>query len=122
MAAPTKSAAPTAESKHTRVTTPLIDYSALSVADAEPVTYSRSSILDETPFERWVRDSLESKTAKAITIPDTAVAQTKTLLQLARQKVGCGVKVNTTPVGKGQTTVTFQAGPKRAYNGRKSSK
>lgn len=109
-----------AEVARTRVTKPMIDYSVLEVEDTGKVSHTRGSVLDGTPFVQWVQDSYDEKEGKAITVPNTAVKQTLSLIQLAADRLGKGVtKVTEDVPGRvGFTRVKFEAKDRRAYKGR----
>lgn len=107
--------------KRTKVTKPLIDYSALTPEESAPVTTTRGSVLDGTPFVGWVQESHRTGEARQITVPNNAAKQTESLLRLAADKLKVGVAIDKEAKGATQTIVRFQGKARRAYNGKKAS-
>lgn len=117
--------APSAETARQHRTEAVIDYSTLTVVDAEPVVTTRKSALDGTPFPAWVKASWDAKItaddgtvthqAKSITVPENAADQCAYLLRKAAEQAGHGIKVKLFPPADGKVRIDYQAKDKRAY-------
>jgi hypothetical protein len=104
-----------AKAKREKITTPAIDYTKLTVSDStQPITQSRKSVLDSTPFVAWMQDSRANNAVKEVTVPQSAAKQTQHLVRAAASRIGCGVRMSTTEAN-GKVTVRFQAKDKRKY-------
>lgn len=97
---------------------PALDFSALTVTDAEPVTTSRKSKVEGTPFLAWVRESHENGTAKAVTVPAANKAEVIYLIRSAAQRLNIGVRVSDSDAGNGNVRIAFQGKARRAYTKR----
>lgn len=98
-----------------------LDFGTLNVVDVAelPKTAAkRESVYSDThPVVLWLVASREAGTAKAVSLPseDSAKAFAKALRGAAAY-LDAGVKIRHSANGDGSQIVTFQAGPKRAYN------
>lgn len=83
----------------------------------------------ENPFVPWVRESYETKTGRAVTVPNAAVKETEYLIRQAATELGIGVRIvcsldkearEKAPKNR-NVKVSFQGKEKRKYNGRKKN-
>lgn len=96
----------------------VLDYNALERETFDAKTESaRVVTLDKTPFVEWYRESQETGRGHRFVVPESAVAQTESLLRAAANRVGGGVSIGAKPVGNGRVQISFAAKAKKEFKG-----
>lgn len=106
------------------------DFSALTVETTELPKRDggRTRKIQDNPFVRFVQDSYDTKTGRAVSVPKSVLKDTLRLVRQAAADLGLGVRIVTSLKGEAlekagatkQIKVSFQGQEKRKYAPRQS--
>lgn len=106
------------------------DFSALTAETAELPKRDggRTRKIQDNPFVRFVQDSYDTKSGRAVTVPKSVLKDTERLIRTAAADLGLGVRIVTSLKGEAlekagatkQIKVSFQGQEKRKYAPRKA--